>query len=40
MLLDVASKVVSMIINNRLQLLLKEVCIEEQRTASSASDRL
>ncbi len=51
MLLDAASKVVSMIINSRLQLLLKEVGIEEQngfmggggaaaRTASSASGRL
>ena len=30
MLLDAASKIISMIINNRLQRLLKEVGIEEQ----------
>ena len=49
MLLDAASKIVSMVINGRLQRLLKEVGIEEQngfmggaaaRTASSAFVRL
>ena len=50
MLLDAASKIISMVINGRLQRLLKEVGIEEQngfmgggavaRTAFSASVRL
>jgi len=40
MLLDAASKVVSMIINSRLQLLLKEVGIEEQNGFMGGARRL
>jgi hypothetical protein len=40
MLLDAASKVMSMIINSRLQLLLKEVGIEEQNGFMGGARRL